>query len=80
MRFGKILILIQKKKDFSISGEIGRHLILKSNGRRLVEFKSNLSELSRFWNANNLCRFEDHDGLILGNKICTTYKATIQIR
>jgi hypothetical protein len=67
------------KKDLIIVGDWMTPIIFKNTGRRLVEYKSNLSELSGFWNAIS-CVDLNNDGkndLVLGNKgTNTSYKAT----
>jgi hypothetical protein len=67
------------KKDLIIVGDWMTPKIFKNTGRRLVEYKSNLSELSGFWNAIS-CVDLNNDGkndLVLGNKgTNTSYKAT----
>ena len=67
------------KKDLIIVGDWMAPKIFKNTGRRLAEFKSNLSEYSGFWNAVT-CVDLNNDGkkdLILGNKgTNTNYKAT----
>jgi hypothetical protein len=67
------------KKDLIIVGDWTTPIIFKNTGRRLAEFKSNLTSFSGFWNAVN-CVDLDGDGkkdLILGNKgTNTSYKAT----
>ncbi len=67
------------KKDLIIVGDWMAPQIFKNTGRRLSEFKSNLSGFSGFWNAIQ-CVDVNNDGkkdLILGNKgTNTTYLAT----
>jgi enediyne biosynthesis protein E4 len=67
------------KKDLIIVGDWTTPIIFKNTGRRLAEFKSNLTDYSGFWNAIN-CVDLNGDGkkdLILGNKgTNTSYKAT----
>ncbi|KIA85535.1 VCBS repeat-containing protein [Flavobacterium sp. AED] len=67
------------KKDLIIVGDWMAPKILKNTGKRLVEYKSNLTEYSGFWNAVS-CVDVNNDGkkdLILGNKgINTSYKAS----
>jgi hypothetical protein len=67
------------KKDLIIVGDWMTPIIFKNIGRRLAEFKSNLSGFSGFWNAVS-CVDLNNDGkkdLILGNKgTNTTYKAS----
>ena len=67
------------KKDLILVGDWMAPKILKNTGRRLAEFKSNLSEYSGFWNAVT-CVDLNNDGkkdLILGNKgTNTNYKAS----
>ncbi|MFV8321495.1 VCBS repeat-containing protein [Flavobacterium sp. LS2R12] len=67
------------KKDLILVGDWTAPMIFKNNGRRLVEFKSNLKGYLGFWNAVS-CVDLNKDGkkdLILGNKgTNTTYKAT----
>ncbi|RDI52186.1 VCBS repeat-containing protein [Flavobacterium glaciei] len=67
------------KKDLILVGDWTAPMIFKNNGRRLVEFKSNLSGYQGFWNAVS-CVDLNNDGkkdLILGNKgTNTNYKAT----
>ncbi len=67
------------KKDLIIVAEWASPKIFKNTGRRLAEFKSNLTEYSGFWNAVS-CVDVNNDGkkdLILGNKgTNTAYKAT----
>jgi hypothetical protein len=77
MPYGKISTMIQK--DLIIIGEWMAPIILKNTGRRLAEYKSNLSDYTGFWNAVS-CVDINNDGkkdLILGNKgTNTTYKAS----
>ena len=67
------------KKDLIVVGDWMAPQIFKNTGRRLAEFKSNLTEYSGFWNTIS-CLDLNNDGnkdLILGNKgTNTTYKAT----
>ncbi|MFV8341767.1 VCBS repeat-containing protein [Flavobacterium sp. XS2P39] len=67
------------KKDLIIVGDWTAPMIFKNTGRRLVEFKSNLSNFYGFWNAVS-CVDLNNDGkkdLILGNKGTNTpYRAT----
>ncbi|MGO4820396.1 MULTISPECIES: VCBS repeat-containing protein [unclassified Flavobacterium] len=67
------------KKDLIIVGDWMAPKIFKNTGRRLVEYKSNLTELSGFWNAVS-CVDLNNDGkkdLVFGNKgTNTTYKAS----
>ncbi|MGO4904615.1 VCBS repeat-containing protein [Flavobacterium sp. W20_MBD1_R3] len=67
------------KKDLILVGDWTAPMIFKNNGRRLVEFKSNLTDFHGFWNAVS-CVDLNNDGkkdLILGNKgTNTNYKAT----
>jgi hypothetical protein len=67
------------KKDLIIVGDWTTPIIFKNTGRRLAEFKSNLTNFSGFWNAVS-CVDLNNDGrkdLILGNKgTNTSYKAT----
>ena len=67
------------KKDLILVGDWTAPMIFKNNGRRLVEFKSNLTNYHGFWNAVS-CVDLNNDGkkdLILGNKgTNTNYKAT----
>ncbi|WP_367755387.1 FG-GAP-like repeat-containing protein [Flavobacterium sp. WC2430] len=67
------------KKDLILVGDWMAPRIFRNTGRRLAEFKSNLSEYSGFWNAVT-CVDLNNDGkkdLILGNKgTNTNYKAT----
>ncbi|MFV5697609.1 VCBS repeat-containing protein [Flavobacterium sp. ZT3R17] len=67
------------KKDLIIVGDWMAPKILKNTGKRLVEYKSNLTEYSGFWNAVS-CVDVNNDGkkdLILGNKgTNTSYKAS----
>ena len=69
------------KKDLIVVGDWMAPRIFKNTGRRLVDFKSNLSTLSGFWNAVS-CVDLNNDGkkdIILGNKgTNTTYKATVK--
>jgi sporulation protein YlmC with PRC-barrel domain len=67
------------KKDLIVVGDWMAPKIFKNTGRRLADFKSNLSEYPGFWNAVS-CVDLNNDGkkdLILGNKgTNTTYKAS----
>lgn len=67
------------KKDLILVGDWTAPMIFKNNGRRLVEFRSNLTNFHGFWNAVT-CVDLNNDGkkdLILGNKgTNTSYKAT----
>ncbi|MFV8370988.1 VCBS repeat-containing protein [Flavobacterium sp. LB2P74] len=67
------------RKDLILVGDWTAPMIFKNNGRRLVEFKSNLTNFHGFWNAVS-CVDLNNDGkkdLILGNKgTNTNYKAT----
>ncbi|MDR6844158.1 VCBS repeat-containing protein [Flavobacterium granuli] len=67
------------KKDLIVVGDWMAPRIFKNNGRRLVDFKSNLTDFSGFWNAVS-CVDLNNDGkkdLVLGNKgTNTSYKAT----
>ncbi|WP_348813279.1 VCBS repeat-containing protein [Flavobacterium maritimum] len=67
------------KKDLILVGEWTAPVIFKNTGRRLAEFKSNLTEYQGFWNSVS-CVDLNNDGkrdLILGNKgTNTSYKAT----
>jgi hypothetical protein len=67
------------KKDLIIVGDWMAPKIFKNTGRRLVEFKSNLTNYHGFWNAVS-CVDLNNDGkkdLILGNKgTNTSYKAS----
>ncbi|WP_264565592.1 VCBS repeat-containing protein [Flavobacterium sp. N3904] len=67
------------KKDLIVVGDWMAPRIFKNTGHRLVDFKSNLSNFSGFWNAIN-CVDLNNDGkkdLVLGNKgTNTSYKAT----
>ncbi|HKO76028.1 MAG TPA: VCBS repeat-containing protein [Flavobacterium sp.] len=67
------------KKDLIVVGDWMAPRIFKNTGRRLVDFKSNLTNLSGFWNAVS-CVDLNNDGkkdLVLGNKgTNTSYKAT----
>jgi len=68
------------KKDLIVVGDWMTPVIFKNTGRRLAEFKSNLTSYSGFWNAVS-CVDMNNDGkkdLILGNKGTNTlYKATV---
>jgi hypothetical protein len=67
------------KKDLILVGDWMAPVIFKNTGRRLAEFKSNLTSFSGFWNAVS-CVDLNNDGkkdLILGNKgTNTAYKAS----
>ncbi|WP_225876766.1 FG-GAP-like repeat-containing protein [Flavobacterium muglaense] len=67
------------KKDLILVGDWMAPKIFKNTGRRLADFKSNLSDYSGFWNAVS-CVDLNNDGkkdFILGNKgTNTNYKAT----
>lgn len=67
------------KKDLIVVGDWMAPTIFKNTGRRLAEFKSNLSNYPGFWNALS-CVDLNNDGkkdLILGNKGTNSpYKAT----
>lgn len=67
------------KKDLILVGDWTAPMIFKNNGRRLVEFKSNLTNFHGFWNAVS-CVDLNNDGkkdLILGNRgTNTNYKTT----
>ena len=67
------------KKDLIVVGDWMVPTIFKNTGRRLAEFKSNLTNYSGFWNAVS-CVDMNNDGkkdLILGNKgTNTSYKAS----
>jgi enediyne biosynthesis protein E4 len=67
------------KKDLIVVAEWSTPKIFKNTGRRLAEFKSNLTEYSGFWNAVS-CVDLNNDGkkdLILGNKgTNSSYKAS----
>ena len=67
------------KKDLIIVGDWMAPQIFKNTGRRLVPFKSNLTNYSGFWNSVQ-CVDLNNDGkkdFILGNKgTNTSYKAT----
>lgn len=67
------------KKDLIVVGDWMAPRIFKNTGRRLVDFKSNLTNLSGFWNAVS-CVDINNDGkkdLVLGNKgTNTSYKAS----
>ena len=67
------------KKDLIVVGDWMAPSIFKNTGRRLAEFKSNLTSYSGFWNVVS-CVDLNNDGkkdLILGNKGTNTpYKAT----
>ncbi|TRX25366.1 CRTAC1 family protein [Flavobacterium franklandianum] len=67
------------KKDLILVGDWMAPVIFKNTGRRLAEFKSNLTSYSGFWNAVS-CVDLNNDGkkdLILGNKgTNTSYKAS----
>ncbi len=58
------------KKDLILVGDWTAPMIFKNTGRRLTEYKSNLSDYHGFWNAVS-CVDLNNDGkkdLILGNK------------
>ncbi|MGZ9676834.1 VCBS repeat-containing protein [Flavobacterium sp. GNP001] len=65
------------KKDLILVGDWTAPMIFKNNGRRLVEYKSNLSTYTGFWNSVS-CVDLNNDGkkdLVLGNKgTNTSYK------
>jgi enediyne biosynthesis protein E4 len=67
------------KKDLIVVGDWSAPKIFKNTGRRLAEFKSNLSDYPGFWNAV-ACVDLNKDGkkdLVLGNKgTNTTYKCS----
>ncbi|MFV5694617.1 VCBS repeat-containing protein [Flavobacterium sp. LB3P122] len=67
------------KKDLIIVGDWMAPRIFKNTGRRLADYKSNLTELKGFWNAIS-CLDMNNDGkkdLVLGNKGTNTpYKAS----
>jgi hypothetical protein len=67
------------KKDLIVVGDWMAPTIFKNTGRRLAEFKSNLTSYPGFWNAVS-CVDLNNDGkkdLILGNKGTNSpYKAT----
>ena len=67
------------KKDLILVGDWTAPMIFKNTGRRLAEFKSNLTEYQGFWNSVS-CVDLNNDGkkdLVLGNKgTNTNYKAT----
>lgn len=67
------------KKDLILVGDWTTPMIFKNNGRRLVEYKSNLSNYSGFWNAV-ACVDLNNDGkkdLVFGNQGTNMpYKAT----
>lgn len=67
------------KKDLIIVGDFMAPVIFKNTGRRLAEFKNNLTEQKGFWNTVS-CVDLNNDGkkdLILGNKgTNTTYKCS----
>ena len=67
------------KKDLIVVGDWMAPRIFKNTGRRLVDFKSNLTNFSGFWNAVS-CVDLNNDGkkdLVLGNKgTNTSYKAS----
>ncbi|GEL09939.1 FG-GAP repeat-containing protein [Flavobacterium glycines] len=68
-----------RKKELILVGDWAAPMIFKNNGRRLTEFKSNLSNYKGFWNAVS-CVDLNNDGkkdLILGNKgTNTSYKVS----
>jgi hypothetical protein len=67
------------KKDLIVVGDWMAPRIFKNTGRRLVDFKANLTNFSGFWNAVS-CVDLNNDGkkdLVLGNKgTNTAYKAS----
>ena len=67
------------KKDLIVVGDWSAPKIFKNTGRRLAEFKNNLSDYEGFWNTVT-CVDLNNDGkkdLILGNKgTNTTYKCS----
>ncbi|MFV7234408.1 VCBS repeat-containing protein [Flavobacterium sp. ZB4R12] len=67
------------KKDLILVGDWTAPMIFKNTGRRLTEFKSNLTDYHGFWNTVS-CVDLNNDGkkdLVLGNKgTNTSYKAT----
>ena len=67
------------KKDLIVVGDWSAPKIFKNTGRRLAEFKNNLSQYEGFWNTVS-CVDLNNDGkkdLILGNKgTNTTYKCS----
>lgn len=67
------------KKDLILVGDWTAPMIFKNTGRRLAEYKSNLTDYHGFWNAVS-CVDLNNDGkkdLILGNKgTNTSYKAS----
>ncbi|WP_035669802.1 VCBS repeat-containing protein [Flavobacterium sp. 83] len=67
------------KKDLIVVGDWMAPQIFKNTGRRLADFKSNLTSFTGFWNSVN-CVDLNNDGkkdFILGNKgTNTTYKAS----
>ncbi|WP_369765448.1 VCBS repeat-containing protein [Flavobacterium sp. WC2429] len=67
------------KKDLIVVGDWMAPIVFKNTGKKLTEYKSNLSEYSGFWNAVS-CVDLNKDGkkdLVLGNKGTNTpYKAT----
>ena len=67
------------KKDLIIVGDWMAPVIFKNTGRRLAEFKNNLTEQKGFWNTVS-CADLNNDGkkdLILGNKgTNTSYKCS----
>jgi hypothetical protein len=68
------------KKDLILVGDWTAPMIFKNTGRRLTEYKSNLSNYKGFWNAVS-CVDLNNDGkkdLVLGNKgTNTTYKPAV---
>jgi enediyne biosynthesis protein E4 len=67
------------KKDLIVVGDWSAPRIFKNTGRRLTEFKSNLTNYSGFWNAVSCVDLNNDDkkDLILGNKgTNTAYKAS----
>lgn len=69
------------KKDLILVGDWTAPMIFKNTGRRLAEYKSNLTGYHGFWNTVS-CVDLNNDGkkdLILGNKgTNTTYKASVK--
>ncbi|OAB28254.1 Repeat domain-containing protein [Flavobacterium fryxellicola] len=68
------------KKDLILVGDWTAPMIFKNTGRRLTEYKSNLTDFKGFWNAVR-CVDLNNDGkkdLVLGNKgTNTTYKPAV---
>jgi hypothetical protein len=68
------------KKDLILVGDWTAPMIFKNTGRRLTEYKSNLTDYKGFWNAVS-CVDLNNDGkkdLVLGNKgTNTTYKPAV---